>query len=576
MATSKVIREVFVDNTASTTTGPHQLSTTLYGGEIIVVHYAINDTTSTVDPIMSPSIDTDLYVWEEMGLPTYWNSNTYRHGFWLTNACPILFNDVGITWQFGAAVKSVFVYYIIYGHDNYDVFGSMLPQNAYHFDYTSGVDNTDTNPFLLGNTTRDAANDLFDMWSCFTISNSAGFEHTTDSGYNDKGESVVTTSDFCNHHWIWDEKATTTTALSGQIDAIGGTDTSPTAVFRLSFDEGLNADYDVITGDLFNLPVTMIDYVENPVAESHTTDLTLPADIPEGALILLVGHYNEETNVRSIPSGYTQVYTGRLISPYIAQVGIEARIADGTEGGTDVTFTCLGATRVTASAYVFGNVYDSATITDVVCGNGMNQIADETPLWEQQDIALFYGWTWDKHATLFSVLTDGQSGCRKTRLNTETTPNLIHSVNGLFTPLRNTGTAAEEEWGNNFIRTGWKQTGQMAFPDALYDVESLSSSSVGHVGAAVQIRAGTAAPVGLAFGGSVAGDGGVMWPPRANDPRWTQLLTDSGITQSGNFIDDVKAALIALSGASGGSLDDLWKKTLAANSVTDISEPYLY
>lgn len=576
MATSKVIREVFVDNTASTTTGPHQLSTTLYGGEIIVAHYAINGNTSTIDPVMETSLDTDLFVWEELNLPTLWNSNAYRTGYWLTNACPIMFNDVGITWEFGSAVKSVFAYYIIYGHDNYDVFGSMLPQNAYHFDFTAGVDNTDTQILIASNTTRDVSNDLFDMLSFFTISNSAGFEHTTDSGYNDKGESVVTTSDFCNHHWIWDEKATTTTASAATFNAIGGTDTSPTAVFRLSFDEGLNADYDVITGDSWNLPVTLIDSVENVVAESNSTDLTLPADIPEGALILLVGHYNEETNNRALPSGYTTVYQGRLVSPYIAQVGVEAKIADGTEGGTDVTFSCVGASRITASAYVFGNVYDSATITDVVCGNGMNQIADETPAWEQQDLALFYGWTWDKHATLYSVMTDGQNGCRKTKLTTDTTPNLIPSINGLFTPLRNTGTTEEEEWTNNFIRTGWKQTGQMAFPDGLYYTESLASSTVGHIGAAVQIRAGTAAPVGLAFGGTVAGDGGVMWPPRANDPRWTQLLTDSGITQSGNFIDDVKAALIALSGASGGSLDDLWKKTLAANAVTDISEPYLY
>jgi hypothetical protein len=78
------------------------------------------------------------------------------------------------------------------------------------------------------------------------------------------------------------------------------------------------------------------------------------------------------------------------------------------------------------------------------------------------------------------------------------------------------------------------------------------------------------------FPGNVAGDGGHIWPPRANDPRWTQILVDSGITETGNFQDDVKAALIALSGASGGSLDDLWKRTLAVAGVTDTSEPYLY
>lgn len=79
-----------------------------------------------------------------------------------------------------------------------------------------------------------------------------------------------------------------------------------------------------------------------------------------------------------------------------------------------------------------------------------------------------------------------------------------------------------------------------------------------------------------AFPGTIVGDGGHIWPPRANDPRWTQIITDSGITATGNFMDDVKAALIALSGASGGSLDDLWKKTKAAYTITDTSEPYVY
>ena len=78
------------------------------------------------------------------------------------------------------------------------------------------------------------------------------------------------------------------------------------------------------------------------------------------------------------------------------------------------------------------------------------------------------------------------------------------------------------------------------------------------------------------FPGNIAGDGGHVWPARANDPRWTQIITDSGITATGNFQDDVRAALRALSGASGGSPDDLWKKVKAANGVTDTSEPWLY
>ena len=83
------------------------------------------------------------------------------------------------------------------------------------------------------------------------------------------------------------------------------------------------------------------------------------------------------------------------------------------------------------------------------------------------------------------------------------------------------------------------------------------------------------AAVAAAFPGIYAGDGGHIWPPRANDPRWAQIITDSGITPSGNFIDDVKAALEALASQTG-ALDELWKKTKLAFSVTDTSEPYLY
>jgi hypothetical protein len=79
----------------------------------------------------------------------------------------------------------------------------------------------------------------------------------------------------------------------------------------------------------------------------------------------------------------------------------------------------------------------------------------------------------------------------------------------------------------------------------------------------------------LAFPGNIAGDGGHMWPPRANDPRWTQLLLDSGITQTGDFIDDVHTALEALAQTTG-QMDDLWAKTKALYNVTDTSEPFLY
>lgn len=77
------------------------------------------------------------------------------------------------------------------------------------------------------------------------------------------------------------------------------------------------------------------------------------------------------------------------------------------------------------------------------------------------------------------------------------------------------------------------------------------------------------------FPGIVASDGGKMWPPREEDARWYQVFTDSGITQTENFQDDVRTALIAIVG-SRGSLDDLWKKFKVSNGITDISEPFTY
>lgn len=89
------------------------------------------------------------------------------------------------------------------------------------------------------------------------------------------------------------------------------------------------------------------------------------------------------------------------------------------------------------------------------------------------------------------------------------------------------------------------------------------------------IGAYEAAAGGGAFPGTVAGDGGHIWPARSNDPRWTQIITDSSITPSGNFIDDVHEALEALTSTTG-ALDELWKKFKALFNVTDTSEPFTY
>ena len=77
------------------------------------------------------------------------------------------------------------------------------------------------------------------------------------------------------------------------------------------------------------------------------------------------------------------------------------------------------------------------------------------------------------------------------------------------------------------------------------------------------------------FDGLTASDGGSMWMPRSGDPRWMQFITDSGITATGNFMDDVHSALEAAAVTTGQN-DDLWKKVKALYSITDTSEPFTY
>jgi hypothetical protein len=106
---------------------------------------------------------------------------------------------------------------------------------------------------------------------------------------------------------------------------------------------------------------------------------------------------------------------------------------------------------------------------------------------------------------------------------------------------------------------------------------AVEPAASGASGNEYQAWKGAVEPVGAAaaFAGTTAGDGGYIWPPRSNDPRWAQFITDSGITASGNFIDDVHAALEAMASTTG-QMDDLWLKVKEANGVTDTSEPYLY
>ena len=78
------------------------------------------------------------------------------------------------------------------------------------------------------------------------------------------------------------------------------------------------------------------------------------------------------------------------------------------------------------------------------------------------------------------------------------------------------------------------------------------------------------------FARTVASDGGTMWPPRSNDPRWAQVITDSGITVSNNFLEDVRKALEVATSDTKGSVSDMWKTFKEENGVTDTSEPFMY
>ena len=92
----------------------------------------------------------------------------------------------------------------------------------------------------------------------------------------------------------------------------------------------------------------------------------------------------------------------------------------------------------------------------------------------------------------------------------------------------------------------------------------------------LQYYGGVAWTASTYFAGAVASDGGHIWPARGWDPRWVQILIDSGISQSGNFIDDMFLALETATGVANYSVDDLWDLFKAQNSITDTSEPFTY
>ena len=108
-----------------------------------------------------------------------------------------------------------------------------------------------------------------------------------------------------------------------------------------------------------------------------------------------------------------------------------------------------------------------------------------------------------------------------------------------------------------FVGVAWA-----TFDSDNFDTDNFSTSSFEFGGASY-------------FPGTYMGDGGHIWPARANDPRWDQIISDSGITPSGNFQDDVKKALEAVTGQRG-HIDTLWDKFKTDNGVTDVSEPFLY
>jgi hypothetical protein len=574
MPTGKVIREVFVHNTADTSF-THSLSTELFGGELIVVHAVYNSTSTAIDPDLTGTVGN--HHWEEINPPNSWGpGNAYRGSTWTGNGHPFM-NAEGQTWTIGTSSKAVFVYFICYGHDAFTAgtAGAWQPGSGNAMDYYLVSD--PAAPFSVSsNTTNDAATDLFDFVSAFNTTYAGEIEHTTDSGYNDKGESVNTSSDFCNHHWVHDVKATTATASSSTFDTVPTAQAGEIHALRFSYDVGEMADYGRI-GSLADNFVALHDYVEYPASTGSSNTFSLPDNIPADSLIVYAVGWEENANNCTVPSGFTRVSQGRN-SSYQSQVDVGAKIADGTEGGTDITFACTLGSQSCATVYVFGNIYAHAgVVLDVIRGVSHGTSNDETPKFnDHASLVDVYNWQWDKHAHGFHWHWDGISTSDPTELLT--THGTVPTCWGRITPLRGTGTLAEEEFTRVFHRCGWTQSGQMSGPDRIagWPVESSNSTTEGGHGVQFSIRGGNTAPVSTSFPGTTVGDGGHIWPPRANDPRWTQIIADSGITESGNFMDDVKAALIALSGASGGSLDDLWKRTLAVGGVTDTSEPYLY
>lgn len=113
----------------------------------------------------------------------------------------------------------------------------------------------------------------------------------------------------------------------------------------------------------------------------------IPSPCNSGNLIVILVAIPSSTSI-STPTGFTQVYEGSVLSGH--RFAVFKKISDGTEGGTNASFTG-GATRSHNAVYVLSSISGDVEISTATSGSGSPNPPSITPTWTVDTLYLAFG-----------------------------------------------------------------------------------------------------------------------------------------------------------------------------------------
>ena len=112
----------------------------------------------------------------------------------------------------------------------------------------------------------------------------------------------------------------------------------------------------------------------------------IPSPCNSGNLIVILVAIPNSTSI-STPTGFSQVYEGSVLSGH--RFAVFKKISDGTEGGTNVSFTG-GAIRSHNAVYVLGNISGAVEISTATAYSEFPNPPSITPTWTVDTLYLAF------------------------------------------------------------------------------------------------------------------------------------------------------------------------------------------